>query len=160
MDIPPIRKPDFSNVLAKTSLKMLWYLKEAVPLFLIGTFILYLADIIGLINFLQRFLGPFFKNLLNMPEQIFIVFLIGFLRRDYGAAGLLILFQNNTLNSFQTFVCCVMITLFVPCFAQFLVTIKEFGSKIAIAISTFNSIYAIAIGVILVKLGKIFKITL
>ena len=40
-EIPPIRIPQFKNVALKTWYRVQWYLKEAVPLFLMGTLVLF-----------------------------------------------------------------------------------------------------------------------
>ncbi len=158
MEIPPFRMPYISNILTKTFLKMWWYLKEAVPLFILGTFILYVFDKIGLLAKAQQVGGPVIKSVLGLPPEMMIIFILGFLRRDYGAAGLFALYQAGTLTKFQALASVVIITLFVPCFAQFLVTIKEFGYKVAITILLFNFFYAIGVGALLLKLNKYIKL--
>ncbi|MFN7181400.1 MAG: FeoB small GTPase domain-containing protein [Planctomycetota bacterium] len=154
IDIPPFRRPYISNILMKTFLKIMWYFKEAVPLFIFGTFILYLADITGLLLFIEKIFGPIIHRLLYMPPEIITIFILGFLRRDYGAAGLFAMFETGLITRFQAFTGVVIITLFVPCFAQFLVTLKEFGYKVAFTILFFNFFYAIFIGAILLRIGR------
>jgi ferrous iron transport protein B len=61
--------------------------------------------------------------------------LIGFLRRDYGAAGLYRLQQEGALDLRQVTVSLVLITLFMPCVAQWLMMFKERGWKGALAIT-------------------------
>ena len=41
LEIPPLRIPLLSNVVVKTLARVEWYLKEAVPLFILGTLILF-----------------------------------------------------------------------------------------------------------------------
>ena len=72
-------------------------------------------------------------------------FLIGFLRRDYGAAGLFVLAKEGQLNFHQILVSLVTITLFIPCIAQFFMMIKERGLRKALWISAV--IIPIAFGV-------------
>ena len=36
LEIPPIRYPSWNNILLKTWMRVVWFLKEAVPLFLAG----------------------------------------------------------------------------------------------------------------------------
>jgi ferrous iron transport protein B len=43
-EIPPIRVPVVKNVAVKTGFRIKWFLKEAVPLFILGTLILFLLD--------------------------------------------------------------------------------------------------------------------
>src|SRR3954465_6927357 len=47
MELPPLRLPRFRNLMTKTLLRIRWYLGEAVPLFLIGTVLLFVLDRIG-----------------------------------------------------------------------------------------------------------------
>src|SRR5512143_1675644 len=47
LELPPIRVPQFTNILIKTMARVQWYLKEAVPLFILGTFILFVANKVG-----------------------------------------------------------------------------------------------------------------
>lgn len=37
LELPPLRLPHASNVLIKTVARLEWYLKEVVPLFLLGS---------------------------------------------------------------------------------------------------------------------------
>ncbi|MBN8639982.1 MAG: ferrous iron transport protein B, partial [Anaerolineae bacterium] len=59
-------------------------------------------------------------------------FLIGFLRRDYGAAGLFARALAGELNTQQMIVSLIVVTLFVPCVANVLMIAKEYGAKIAL----------------------------
>ncbi|MCX5692583.1 MAG: ferrous iron transporter B [Candidatus Omnitrophica bacterium] len=148
-EIPPIRMPQIKNIAAKTLARLKWYLKEAVPLFVLGTFILFISDKIGILKWTENILDPVVVNLLNLPQKAAESFIIGFLRRDYGAAGLYMLAKAGELNNIQILVSLVVITLFVPCVAQFFVTVKERGVKTACLIAGFVSISAFLVGYIL-----------
>ena len=146
LEIPPIRIPKLSNLIIKTIARLEWYLKEAVPLFIIATLALFLLDRTGILKTIEQLSAPLVVNLLGLPAEAARAFLIGFLRRDYGAAGLYTLAQKGLMNPTQIVVSLVTITLFVPCVAQFLVTIKERGWKTAVAISVFVLFFAFASG--------------
>jgi len=49
IEVPPIRRPLAGNVWLKTVTRVRWFLVEAVPLFLIGTLILFVAAKLGVI---------------------------------------------------------------------------------------------------------------
>ncbi|MBI3490915.1 MAG: ferrous iron transporter B, partial [Acidobacteria bacterium] len=51
LELPPIRWPRLGNLLTKTRLRVWWYLGEAVPLFLVGTVLLFALDRAGLLGF-------------------------------------------------------------------------------------------------------------
>jgi len=145
LEIPPLRIPQFSNLLIKTIARIEWYLKEAVPLFIIGTIILFFFHHLGILNILEQITKPLIVYFLNLPSKVTEAFIIGFLRRDYGAAGLYILAKEGKLNPHQILVSLVTITLFIPCIAQFFMMIKERGLKTTIYISLV--IFPIAFGV-------------
>ena len=65
------------------------------------------------------------------------VFLFGFFRRDFGAAGLYGMHDAGLLTGVQLVVAAITLTLFMPCIAQFMMTVKERGFKMALAISGF-----------------------
>jgi ferrous iron transport protein B len=162
-EIPPIRIPQFKNVALKTWYRVQWYLKEAVPLFLIGTLVLFVLDVLrvherSLLDWLQIALAPLISGLLHLPREAAGIFLIGFLRRDYGAAGLYDLVRKGLLTGQQVVVSMVVITLFMPCLASFLVIIKEQGFKRAMAIVGFIVPFAIAVGAVLSWILRTFNI--
>jgi ferrous iron transport protein B len=146
MELPPIRRPQLGNLVVKTMARIEWYLREAVPLFLIGTLVLFLADRIRLLGVLERATAPIVTGILGLPEKAAQAFLIGFLRRDYGAAGLYDLSRDGLLDSVQIVVAMVTITLFVPCIANFLIMIKERGWKTAVAMAALITPLALAVG--------------
>jgi ferrous iron transport protein B len=132
LEIPPIRRPAVMNIVIKTAGRVEWYLKEAVPLFILGTFILFLLHKLDLLAVLEDAASPVVVNLLGLPEKTTQSFILGFLRRDYGAAGLFTMSEKGLLTNVQSLVSLVTITLFVPCLANFFMIIKEMGIKTAI----------------------------
>ena len=88
-------------------------------------------------------------ELIGLPQEAASIFIFGFFRRDYGAAGLYEMAKAGLLTNNQLLVAMVTITLFLPCVAQFMVIIKEKGAKIALLVSLFVMFYAFAAGGIL-----------
>jgi ferrous iron transport protein B len=146
LEIPPIRLPQLGNLAVKTMARIEWYLREAVPLFLLGTFILFAADRLGWLLSLQKASEPLVVGLLDLPPKTSEAFLIGFLRRDYGAAGLFDMARAGLLTNLQVVVSLVTITLFIPCLANFLVIVKEQGGKVAAGMALFIFPFAILVG--------------
>ena len=149
LEIPPMRVPQFSNILLKTLVRAQWYLKEAVPLFILGTLLLFALDKFNLLIGLQNALSPIIKDFLGLPVEATEAFIVGFLRRDYGAAGLLSLQNKGMLEPVQVVVSLVTITLFVPCIANLLMIVKEMGMKVAIMMTIFIFPFAILVGGVL-----------
>ncbi len=146
LEIPPIRVPQLSNIFLKVAARIKWYLKEAVPLFILGTLILFFADKIGLLVLIEKAAAPVVVGFLGLPIKATAAFIVGFLRRDYGTAGLYVLQKDGLLDPIQVLVSVVTITLFVPCIAQFFVTIKERGMRAAIIMILFIFPYAFLFG--------------
>jgi ferrous iron transport protein B len=133
LEIPPLRVPSLGNILIKTVARTEWYLKEAVPLFVLGTLLLWALDASGALPRLESAARPLVVGLLGLPERATEALLIGFLRRDYGAAGFLMLRDQGSLDGVQAVVSLVVITLFVPCIANFFMMVKERGPAVALA---------------------------
>lgn len=145
-EIPPIRIPQWRNIGFKTWMRMKWYLREAVPLFMLGTFILFMLDQLRILKYIIRFTEPVVVKMLGLPAETATAFILGFLRRDYGAAGLYTLTQSGMLDHIQIVIALVTMTLFVPCTAQFFMMIKEHGWKRAVAIALVITPIALATG--------------
>ena len=143
LEIPPLRRPDFENVVTKVKMRLVWYVKEAVPLFALGTALLFFGDKLHLLSAVERLAQPVVVSAMGLPEQVTPAFILGFLRRDYGAAGLFVMAQQGLLDARQVVVSAVAITLFIPCVAQCFVVIREQGMKIALALFAFVIVYAI-----------------
>ncbi|MCL5966233.1 MAG: ferrous iron transport protein B [Deltaproteobacteria bacterium] len=146
LEIPPIRFPQIGNLGIKTMARIEWYLREAVPLFLLGTLVLFFADRFGLLRWVERVAEPLIVGALDLPPKTTEAFLIGFLRRDYGAAGLFDMARAGLLTHLQVVVSLVTITLFIPCLANFLVIVKEHGAKVAAGMAAFIFPFAILVG--------------
>ena len=145
LEIPPLRLPQLSNVMIKTLARIEWYLKEAVPLFILGTLILFILHQLKALTFLEWVASPLIVYFLDLPAKVTEAFIIGFLRRDYGAAGLFMLAKEGQLTPHQILVSLVTITLFIPCIAQFFMMIKERGLRKTLWMSAV--IFPIAFGV-------------
>jgi len=134
LELPPIRWPRIGNLLTKTRLRIWWYLGEAVPLFLVGTVLLFVLDRIGALALVSDAGKPIVTGLLGLPPATAQVLVMGFLRRDYGAAGLFQLAHSGQLTGVQAVVALTVMTLFVPCVANFLMMVRERGLRTGLAI--------------------------
>jgi ferrous iron transport protein B len=146
LELPPIRRPQLRNIVVKTMARIEWYMREAVPLFLLGTFVLFLLHELHVLGVLERAAAPVVHGVLGLPPQAAEAFLIGFLRRDYGAAGLYGMARDGLLDPVQLVVAMVTITLFVPCVANFFIMIKERGMRTALLMVAFIVPIAFVVG--------------
>jgi ferrous iron transport protein B len=160
LELPPLRLPRLGNIISKTVARLEWYLREAVPLFLAGTAILFILDRLGWLISIQSAFAPVVVTLLGLPAETAEAFLIGFLRRDFGAAGLFLLQDAGRLDSVQTLVSVVTMTLFIPCIAHFFMIIKEKSLRFAVLLMVFVIGLAISVGAALNFVLRAFEVTL
>lgn len=144
MELPPLRLPKLSNVCMKTYTRLHWYLKEVLPLFLFASLLIWLGQLTGLFDLLVAALSSPVRWI-GLPPEAAKVFLFGFFRRDYGAAGLYDLSKTHVLSGVQLTVATIALTLFLPCIAQFLINLKERGAKAGFAISGFILFFSFAV---------------
>jgi ferrous iron transport protein B len=153
LELPPLRLPQLSNIAVKTLARIEWYLREALPLFVLGTLILWGLDRVGGLDVIERALAPLVVGVLQLPKEAATAFVLGFLRRDYAAAGLFLHYQPfmdagalTREMQVEIVVALTTITLFIPCIANFFMILKERGWKTGVAISAFILPFAIAVG--------------
>lgn len=125
IDIPPVRIPKLINVLKKTALKSKLFLMDAGPMFLLGAAIISILSYTDGLTLISQWFYPVTVNFLNLPMETTNVFIMGIIRRDFGAAGLSTLVAQGILSAPQTVVALIVITLFVPCIASLMILFKE-----------------------------------
>ncbi len=130
IDLPPMRIPRMNNVLQKTSLRTFSFMKEATPWFFFGAAVIGTMEATGLLQVWQKALSPLTTYWLKLPPEATTAFVMGLVRRDFGAAGL----YDIAMDPMQTVVALVTITLFVPCITSILIMYKERGWKTATVI--------------------------
>jgi ferrous iron transport protein B len=150
-----MRRPQLANVVVKTVSRLNWYLREVIPLFVLGTAALFLLDAVGALAWLGRAGEPLVMGWLGLPAETSNAFLVGFLRRDFGAVYLLDAATGAAplLSQHQILVAMVTITLFMPCIANFLMIAREHSWKIAWAMAGFIFPFAFLVGGLLHRTG-------
>lgn len=146
LEMPPLRLPQIDNIVMKTVARVEWYLKEVIPLFVLATGLLFVLSKTGLLGSIEHLASPLVSGWLGLPPETTGIFLVGFLRRDYGAAGLFSLALRGLLTPHQVLVSLVVITLFVPCIATVMMIVKEQGGRKALAIVGFVFPFAFLVG--------------
>jgi ferrous iron transport protein B len=117
-----------------------------VPLFLVGTALLFTLDKLHVLGTVADLGRPVVRGLLGLPEETAQIFVMGFLRRDYGAAGLFRLAEAGRLSAVQAVVALTVMTLFIPCVANFLMIVRERGVRVALALLAVITPIAVATG--------------
>ncbi len=147
IDLPLLRLPRPGNILRKTYMRTVHFLKEAAPLFAVGALLISFMELSGILYRIQALARPLVQDWLGLPSEAATAFIMGIVRRDFGAAGLYAL----PLAPGQTLVALVAITLFVPCIASVLVILKERGAKDGLLIWTGSFVTAFLVGGLLAR---------
>lgn len=142
LDLPSMRVPRIGNVVRKTAFRTYHFMKEAASWFFIGSLTVSVLQLTGVLQILQRFLVPVVTSWLQLPAEAAVAFVMGVVRRDFGAAGL----YHMALSPMETTVALIVITLFVPCIASLMVMMKERGWKEGLLIWMGTWIAAFGVG--------------
>ena len=123
IDIPSLRLPRIDNVLRKTVTKVWHFMKEVTLFFVIGALAISVLYVTNALTWIKQAATPLTVGWLGLPAEAATAFVMGFVRRDFGAAG----FFMMELSPAQLLVSMITITLFVPCIASAMVILKERG---------------------------------
>jgi ferrous iron transport protein B len=123
IEIPPYRLPPWQTVLQKLWMRTSGFLKEAVPIILGAVLVINILYVLGIFDAIANFAAPVVTGLLGLPKEAVIALVIGFLRKDV-ALGML---APLALTSGQLVVGSVVLAMFFPCIATFVILIRELG---------------------------------
>ncbi len=149
LELPPIRLPKFNAIVIKTLHRSRSFLIEAVPLFLLATFILFILDQLGMLILLEKILAPILVDFIGMPVETVNVFLITIIRKEAGAAMINQMADAQVFDGIQAVIALMMLTIITPCINALLMIIKEHGLKVMIIILCIVTPYAVIMGGIL-----------
>jgi len=144
-EIPPYRLPYFPALVKKLWMRTFGFLKDAVPYVLLGVLIVNILYALRIIEFIGRLAAPVVTGILGLPEEAVGALIIGFLRKDV-AVGMLV---PLGLTMHQMIVASVVLTMYFPCIATFVILVKELGVRDMIKSATIMIISALTVGGIL-----------
>ena len=99
------------------------FLAEAIPIILGAIIAINILYFVGLFEVIADLTAPVVTGLLGLPKEAVTALLIGMLRKDV-AVGML---APLSLTTAQLVVGCVVLAMFFPCVATFVVLLKELG---------------------------------
>ena len=125
VEIPPYRVPYFSGLLKKVWMRVWGFLREAVPFVILGVLFVNILYTLRVVHFLGRIAAPVVTGLLGLPREAVAALIIGFLRKDV-AVGML---SPLGLTPGQLVVASIVLAMYFPCVATFVVMSKELGLR-------------------------------
>jgi len=146
IEIPPIRVPDLKLLLQKTYYRTIWFLKEAVPLFLLGALILFILHETSGMKLIEWLLRPIVVSLLDLPINFSEALVMSLARSEAGAVLIMNMVKQGELNTIQVMVAIIVITLFIPCISNIMAMIKELKLKNALVMVFVITVTAFLIG--------------
>lgn len=144
MVIPPMRIPRLRHALMRSLRQTYYFMREAVPFFLLAAFVLFVFDRIGGLALIERLASPVTNSLLGLPDSAVQVFIKTFIRRESGAAELNLI--RGGFDNVQLVVSLLVMTFLTPCVNAMIMLAKERGLKVAAIIVGSASVYSLLVG--------------
>ena len=139
LEVPSFRLPDPLTILKKLWMRIVSFLKEAIPFMLLGVIIVNFLYTLGVFEIMANALGPIIKSVFCLTQEAISALLMGFLRKDL-AMGML---APLGLSAKQLVVASTVLAVYFPCIATFVVLVRELGifdmfkSVVVMLITTF-----------------------
>jgi ferrous iron transport protein B len=139
----------------KTVLKQTWFrlaefIKIALPLIIVGSLTLRIAEVSGLLEPIATVLSPVTVAWLGLPAIVGITLIFGVLRKELTLIMLAAFLGTTNFAQVLTPVQMIVFTLvamfYIPCIATIAALIREFGWKSALSITVFEIVFAISLG--------------
>jgi ferrous iron transport protein B len=134
-ELPAIRVPNPKAIIVKTYYRLYWFLKEALPIFIIAAAALFFFDKTGLLDLTKIVLRPIVVGWLGLPLDIVDALILSLARHEAAAGLLFHMVDEGSLNFIQCIVAVTITTMFVPCFANIVAMCKEMGVKTGLAMT-------------------------
>jgi len=145
IEIPPYRLPPLRALGTKLWMRMKQFVKEAVPIVMLGLVAITLLNVAGVFDHIADFFSPVVTGLFGLPKDAAAAIAIGFLRKDM-ALGML---GTLNLSAGQLVVGSVVLAMFFPCIATFVILFRELGWKRLLASTGIMLAAVVAAGSIL-----------
>nr|MDO8097825.1 ferrous iron transport protein B [Candidatus Njordarchaeota archaeon] len=160
MEMPDYKAPRARVVLKETWFDVLEFVKIAMPIVILGGFIIKLMELGGVLEVISNALSPLIVFWLGLPALSGIALFFGILRKELTLVMLATVLGTTdfslVMTPVQMIVFTIVVLFYVPCLATITVLTKGFGGKNAILITGFEMFFAFAIGGVALRLLTFF----
>lgn len=118
----------------KTGYRLVWFLREAIPIFIVAALVMFVIDATGLLGLLKRALAPLITVWLGLPLNMVDALLLTLARSEAAAGYVLQMSRSSALNGMQSALAVILLTTFAQCFANIAAMFREVGARAAIPI--------------------------
>ena len=156
MEMHDYRWPHIKTILKQTWFRVAEFIKIAFPLIIVGSLVLKLADVSGVMETVAAVLSPVTVVWLGLPAITGITLIFGVLRKELSLVMLATLLGTTNfalvLSPVQMVVFTLVAMLYIPCIATIAALVKDFGWKKSLFITVFEIAFAILVGGIAFRL--------
>jgi ferrous iron transport protein B len=155
MEMHDYRWPHMKTILKQTWFMVADFIKVAFPLIIVGSFILKLADVTGVLEIAASVFSPITVVWLGLPAITGITLVFGVLRKELALVMLAALLAPTglaILTPVQMVVFTIVAMFYIPCVATIAALWRDFGWKKALFITVFEIAFAILVGGIAFRL--------
>jgi ferrous iron transport protein B len=150
MEMHAYKAPHAKTVLKQTWFRLAEFIKIALPLIIVGSLTLRIAEVSGLLEPIATVLSPVTVAWLGLPAIVGITLIFGVLRKELTLIMLAAFLGTTNFAQVLTPVQMIVFTLvamfYIPCIATIAALIREFGWKSALSITVFEIVFAISLG--------------
>ncbi len=150
MEMHDYRVPHAPTVAKQTWFRVEEFIKMAFPLIIAGSFVIKLADILGMLEPIADALSPVTVAWLGLPAITGITLIFGVLRKELTLIMLAALLGTTNfaqaLQPIQMMVFTLVAMLYIPCVSTIGALVKELGWRKAAYITVFEIVFAIVMG--------------
>jgi ferrous iron transport protein B len=125
LEVPSYHIPRIGPLAKKLWMRLIEFLKDAIPFMLLGILMMNLLLVTGVLEIVAKIVSPVVTDLLGLPSSVVVAMIMGFLRKDV-AVGML---APLGLNARQLTVASTVLAVYFPCIAAFAVMMKELGIR-------------------------------
>lgn len=148
VELPPLRRPQWRQILARTYHRLVEFFLEACPMFVAGAAVMLVLHLSGLLDRIRDLFAPVVVQGLGLPREGTDVLLMTLARREVGAVMLKEMVDKGALNLEQIFVGLLVMTLFVPCMSNTLLLGRVVGWRRTAVIFVSVTLIALGVGVL------------
>ncbi|NLM41167.1 MAG: ferrous iron transporter B [Firmicutes bacterium] len=145
IEIPNLLIPERRAYFKKFFTRAKHFVLDAEGPMLVAVVIAAILAETGLLTGISSVLKPLVSGWLGLPPEASMSLILGIIRREMSVAPLLAL----DLDSLQVFVGAVVSLIYLPCMSVFAIVAKEFGAKVAVAITAGTTFTALFLGGVL-----------
>jgi len=142
LELPPWRRPQLRNLLKKTYVRVVSFLKAGTPLVFLGILLANLAYYTGAIAAIAELFSPVISGLLRLPSETCVALIVSILRKDV-AVGVL---GSYELTPLQILTAITVVTLSFPCIGSFVILLSEFGVKRTLKVIALMLVTSLIVG--------------